>query len=35
MEASDGLNPASSQGYAEVQSVSAKALARAGQIVKH
>ena len=32
MEASDGLNPASSQGYVEVQSVEAKALARAGQI---
>jgi len=32
MEASDGLNPVSSQGYAEVQSVEAKSLARAGQI---
>lgn len=32
MEASAGLNPVSSQGYAEVQSVEAKALARAGQI---
>jgi argininosuccinate synthase len=32
MEASVGLNPASSQGYAEVQSVEAKMLARAGQI---
>lgn len=32
MEASDGLNPASSQGYLEIQSVEAKALARAGQI---
>jgi argininosuccinate synthase len=32
MEASDGLNPGSSQGYAEVQSVEALALARAGQI---
>ncbi|MFC1462190.1 argininosuccinate synthase [Verrucomicrobiota bacterium] len=32
MEASDGLNPASSQGYAEIQSVEAKALAKAGQI---
>lgn len=32
MEASDGLNPQSSQGYAEVQSVEALALARAGQI---
>jgi argininosuccinate synthase len=33
MEASDGLNPASSQGYVEVQSVEAKSMARAGQIV--
>jgi len=32
MEASDGLNPTSSQGYAEIQSVEAKALARAAQI---
>ena len=32
MEASEGLNPASSQGYAEVQSVAARSLARAGQI---
>jgi len=32
MEASQGLNPESSQGYAEVQSVEARALARAGQI---
>jgi len=32
MEASAGLNPRSSQGYAEVQSVEARALARAGQI---
>ena len=32
MEESEGLNPASSQGFAEVQSVAAKALARAGQI---
>lgn len=32
MEASDGLNPVSSQGYAEVQSVEARSLARAGQI---
>jgi argininosuccinate synthase len=32
MEASRGLNPRSSQGYAEVQSVEARALARAGQI---
>lgn len=32
MEASDGLNPVSSQGYVEVQSVEAKSLARAGQI---
>merc|ERR1712087_529475 len=32
MEASDGLNPVSSQGYAEVQSVEAKSLARAGCI---
>ena len=32
MEASAGLNPTSSQGYAEIQSVEARALARAGQI---
>jgi argininosuccinate synthase len=32
MEASDGLDPASSQGYVEVQSVEAVALAQAGQI---
>jgi len=32
MEASDGLNPASSQGFVEIQSVEAKALAKAGQI---
>jgi len=32
MEASDGLNPVSSQGFAEVQSVEARALARAGQV---
>ncbi len=32
MEASDGLNPVSSQGFAEIQSVEAKMLARAGQI---
>ena len=32
MEASSGLNPVSSQGFAEIQSVEAKALARAGQI---
>lgn len=32
MEASDGLNPASSQGFVEVQAVEAKALAKAGQI---
>jgi argininosuccinate synthase len=32
MEASAGLNPVSSQGYAEVQSVEARALAAAGQI---
>ncbi len=32
MEASDGLNPVSSQGYVEVQAVEALALARAGQI---
>lgn len=32
MEASAGLNPVSSQGYVEVQSVEAKALARAGRI---
>lgn len=32
MEASEGLNPISSQGYAEIQSVEARALARGGQI---
>jgi argininosuccinate synthase len=32
MEASAGLNPVSSQGYAEIQSVEARALARAAQI---
>lgn len=32
MEASDGLNPVSSQGYAEIQSVEARSLARAKQI---
>jgi argininosuccinate synthase len=32
MEASDGLNPTSSQGYVEVQSVEAKSMAHAGQI---
>ena len=32
MEASDGLNPVSSQGYVEVQKVEAIALANAGQI---
>lgn len=32
MEASDGLNPASSQGYVEVQAVEARSLAKAGQI---
>ena len=32
MEASDGLNPVSSQGYVELQAVEAWALARAGQI---
>lgn len=34
MEKSAGLNPVSSQGFVEVQSVEARALARAGQIVK-
>nr|WP_217910037.1 argininosuccinate synthase [Pseudenhygromyxa sp. WMMC2535] len=33
MEASDGLNPVSSQGFVEVLEVEAKALARSGQIV--
>ena len=33
MEASDGLNPVSSQGYVEIQSTEAIAMARAGQIV--
>jgi argininosuccinate synthase len=32
MEASTGLNPVSSQGFAEIQGVEARALARAGQI---
>jgi argininosuccinate synthase len=32
MEASEGLNPVSSQGFVEIQSVEAKALARARQI---
>ena len=32
MEKSEGLNPVSSQGYVEIQSVEARALARAGQI---
>jgi argininosuccinate synthase len=32
MEESDGLNPVSSQGYAEVQSVEARAMAKAGLI---
>ena len=32
MEASEGLNPASSQGYVEVQSAEALSLAKAGQI---
>ncbi len=32
MEASDGLNPVSSQGFAEIQSVEARMLAIAGQI---
>jgi argininosuccinate synthase len=32
MEASEGLNPVSSQGFAEIQGVEARALARAGQI---
>jgi argininosuccinate synthase len=32
MEASDGLNPRSSQGYVEVQRVEAVAMGRAGQI---
>lgn len=35
MEASHGLSPASSQGFLEVQSVEARALARAGQIKTH
>lgn len=32
MEASEGLNPASSQGYAEIQAIEARALAKAKQI---
>mmetsp|Transcript_23090 Transcript_23090/g.58878 ORF Transcript_23090/g.58878 Transcript_23090/m.58878 type:complete len:435 (+) Transcript_23090:93-1397(+) len=35
MEASDGLNPVSSQGYAEVQSVEARMMAAAGQITPY
>ena len=35
MEASDGLNPVSSQGYAEVQSVEARSLAAAKQITMY
>ena len=35
MEASDGLNPVSSQGYAEVQSVEARMMALAGQVYIH
>jgi len=35
MEASDGLNPVSSQGYAEVQSVEARMMAQAGQITAY
>ena len=34
MEASAGLNPVSSQGYAEIQSVEAHSMAKAGQIGK-
>ncbi|MBL7075987.1 MAG: argininosuccinate synthase [Kiritimatiellae bacterium] len=34
MEASDGLNPVSSQGFAEIQSVEARALAHANQVRK-
>ena len=33
MEASDGLNPVSSQGYADIISVEARALAKAGQFL--
>lgn len=33
MEASDGLNPVSSQGFVEVQAVEAVAMANAKQIV--
>ena len=32
MEASKGLNPVSSQGFAEIQSVEARSMAKAGQI---
>lgn len=35
MEESSGLNPSSSQGYVEVQSVEALALARAGQVRRY
>jgi argininosuccinate synthase len=34
MEASRGLNPVSSQGFVEIQSVEARSLTRAGQIKK-
>jgi argininosuccinate synthase len=33
MEASDGLNPVNSQGYAEIQRIEAVAMAKAGQII--
>ena len=33
MEASDGLNPVNSQGYAEIQKIEAVAMAKAGQIM--
>ena len=33
MEASDGLNPVNSQGYAEIQRIEAVAMAKAGQIL--
>lgn len=35
MEASDGLNPVSAQGFAEIQAIEAVGLARAGQIRIH
>ena len=35
MEASKGLNPVSSQGFAEIQSVEARSMAKAGQVTEY